>query len=284
MQLVVKNRKPARSGLRLMTSDGDTVNMSNHYRGRSAFLVLSGPSLNELDLSKLNRRGIFTMGVNNSWTVHRPNLWTCVDPPNRFVDVGWKDPGIMKLVPVALRRQRLGVMRSDGTKTDSAFKVHQMPNMLYYRRADKFDHRTFLTDDCVQWGCLEGDKDAISVQGKRSVMLAAMRILHYLGFRRVYLIGCDFKMSADRRYAFDEGRSESAIKHNNTLYDALHARFEALKPHFDQHEFEVFNCSPGSELGVFESMDYADAIELAGGECGGEIRSAGWYTAREKKS
>ena len=39
-----------------------------------------------------------------------------------------------------------------------------------------------------------------------------------LGFRTVYLLGCDFKMASDRKYAFDESRSAQAIRHNNILY------------------------------------------------------------------
>ena len=79
LQHGLKNRAPARTGLRLYTADFDSISLGGFYKGRSAFLVLSGPSLNDIDLTQLNRRGIVTMGVNNSWTVHRPTLWTCVD-------------------------------------------------------------------------------------------------------------------------------------------------------------------------------------------------------------
>lgn len=281
MQRLIKGRKPARSGLRLATAAGDTVSLCDWYRGRSAFLVLSGPSLAQLDLGKLNGRGIVTMGVNNSWAMHRPNLWTCVDPPNRFLDTGWKDPGIVKFVPAALLAHRLGVQQPDGTIRDSAYKVSQMPSVLAFRRADAFDHRTFLVDDSVHWGCLEGDQDAVSIQGKRSVMLVALRLLHYLGFRRVFLLGCDFTMSAERKYAFDEGRTDQAIRHNNELYRALGKRFAMLRPHFAQQGYEVFNCSPGSELEAFARMDYDEAVRLAGSECTKPVSSAGWYQKRE---
>lgn len=92
LQTMLHVRRPAPTGLRLYTTAGDSVSLTDFYRGRSAFLVCSGPSLVEHDLSKLDRRGIVTMGVNNSWAVHRPTLWTCVDNPGRFIDTGWKDP------------------------------------------------------------------------------------------------------------------------------------------------------------------------------------------------
>ena len=195
LQHGLKNRSPARTGLRLYTADFDSISMANFYRGRSAFLMLSGPSLNQLDLSLLNQRGIVTMGVNNAWTIHRPTLWTCVDDPGRFIDTGWKDPGITKFVPVCHRVRRLRIQKPD-----------------------------------------------------------------------------------DRRYAFDEARAPNVIRYNNTLYESLTKRFEALLPHFEQHKFRVVNCSPGSALSVFERMSYEDAIKQAASECSKPIITTGWYT------
>ena len=104
LQAGLKARKPARDGLRLYTAPPtfESVSLSGFYRGRSAFLMLSGPSLKQIDLSLLDARGIVTMAVNNAWSVRRPTLWTCVDDPGRFIDVGWKDPGILKFVPTCM--------------------------------------------------------------------------------------------------------------------------------------------------------------------------------------
>lgn len=123
LQQGLKRRRPSPSGLRFYTADFDSVSLAGFYKGRSAFLVLSGPSLNQVDLTQLTRRGIVTMGVNNSWSVHRPTLWTGVDDPGRFIDVGWKDPGILKFVPVCHWGRKLRVQAADGTMRDSVFRV-----------------------------------------------------------------------------------------------------------------------------------------------------------------
>ncbi|MEO0715395.1 MAG: hypothetical protein AAFY58_00240 [Planctomycetota bacterium] len=281
LQRGLKNRAPARNGLRLYTSDFDSISLGGFYKGRSAFLVLSGPSLNDLDLSQLDRRGIVTMGVNNSWIVHRPTLWTCVDDPGRFIDTGWKDPGVLKFVPVCHWGRKLRIKAKNGSLRDSSFRVAQMPSVLFFRRSNHFDHERFLAGDTVPWGNDPKSTDSLGIKGKRSVMLAALRLLHHLGFRTVYLVGCDFKMAADRKYAFDETREAAAIRHNNVLYDSLSRRFEALRPHFEKHRFRVVNCSPGSELGVFERMSFEDAIAEAGKECSKPVNTQGWYTPVE---
>ncbi len=281
LQRGLKNRAPARNGLRLYTADFDSISLGGFYKGRSAFLVLSGPSLNDLDLTQLDRRGIVTMGVNNSWTVHRPTMWTCVDDPGRFIDTGWKDPGVLKFVPVCHWGRKLRIQAMDGTMRDSAYRVAQMPSVLFFRRSNHFDHERFLTGDTVPWGNDPKSTDSLGIKGKRSVMLVALRLLHHLGFRTVYLLGCDFRMAANHKYAFDETREAAAIKHNNVLYDSLSRRFEALLPHFEKHRFRVVNCSPGSGLGVFERMTYEDAIAAASAECSKPINTQGWYTPVE---
>jgi len=195
---------------------------------------------------------------------------------------GWKDPGILKIVPVSHFDKRRRVQNPDGSFRASAFKVRQMPGVLFYRRSDHFDHGRFLKSDTINWGQDGEDTDSLGIKGKRSVMLAALHLLHYLGFRTVYLLGCDFKMAGDRKYAFDENRSAQAIRHNNILYESLHKRFEALKPHFDQQGFKVINCSPGSELAVFERMEFADAVAAASAECGKPVNTQGWYEPNPK--
>ena len=56
LQAGLKARKPARDGLRLYTAPPtfESVSLCGFYRGRSAFLMLSGPSLKQIDLSLLD--------------------------------------------------------------------------------------------------------------------------------------------------------------------------------------------------------------------------------------
>lgn len=267
----------AAGGMSVWTSDFKPANLANWYRGRHAVLVLSGPSLADLDLSLLNRRGVVTLGVNNSWLVHRPTLWTCVDHPNRFADVGWKDAAITKIVPAEHCRSFLRVQRADGTYRRSDFTVADMPSVWLYRRGDGFDHRRFLGSDFIAWGCPSAVFDSLGINGKRSVMQAALGLLAYLGFSTVYLIGCDFRMTAEHRYAFDESRTAQAVRHNSILYEALDRRFAALRPHFEERGFRVLNATPGSGLSAFDRIDYAEAIERASAESTKPISSRGWY-------
>ena len=109
-------------------------------------------------------------------------------------------------------------------------------------------------------------------------MLVALRLLHYLGFRTVYLVGADFKMADDRKYAFDELRTNAAIRHNNVLYDALNQRFEAMQDYFTRSKFTVLNCTPDSGLTAFKHLPFEDAVRKASAECGKPVNTKGWYS------
>jgi hypothetical protein len=202
-----------------------------------------------------------------------------VDNPGNFIDVGWKDPSIIKFAPEKLREHRLHVKEKDGFRF-SPFRVCDMPGVFLYRRNATFNHKTFLTEESVNWGTTGGEKDSLGIKGSRSVMLAAMRLVYYLGFRTVYLLGCDFKMEKRKygNYAWRQDRSNSSIKGNNRTYEVLNERFKALLPLFKEGGLEVFNCNPDSGLEVFPHMEYEKALTLAGQECAVPVDTDGWYS------
>lgn len=272
-----------KAGMRFWTTDWSAASLHNWLRGRPVFIVCSGPSLATLDLSLLSKRGIVTLGVNNSWLVHRPTLWTCVDSPDRFADVCWKDPGIVKFVPAAHRDSKLRVLRPGKKERSSRFRVRDMPSVWLYQRADAFDHRTFATADSVQWGCSGKVTDSIGINGKRSVMQAALSLACGLGSKRIYLLGADFRMAPDARYAFDEGRSEGSIRHNNVLYRSMNERFTALKPELDKLGIRVWNCTEGSGLTAFPHMPYEEAVAKESADCSQAVPTRGWYE-RDKET
>lgn len=249
----------------IFTREGAQVNLIGNYRGRSAFMVCNGPSLvsGRYDLTQLKRPGVITFGINNGPKTVRPNLWTCVDDPKRFLKSIWLDPTICKIVPHAHAEKPLFdsekwedlVMPHPATGKPSKILVGDCPNVLYFHRNSKFMAERFLYEDTINWG------NAAEYGGGRSVMLPTLRLLFILGFRKVFMLGADFKMSENYTYHFDEQRSKGAVKGNLSTYDRMKSEyFPALKPIFDAEGFEVYNCTEGSELTTFPFVKYEDAI------------------------
>lgn len=235
----------------LFTRDGHNLWLGDIYRGSSAYLILGGPSFKEIDIKKLNQSGILTMCVNNSVKTFRPNLWTSVDDPTHFLKSIWLDPKIQKFVPMCHSSKKI----FDNDKFEVMDTVvGDCPNVYYYRRNEHFKPEQFLYEDTFNWG------NHKKYGGGRSIMLVAIRLLYYLGIRKVYLLGCDFNMDGNTKYHFEQDRSESSIRGNNNTYKLLIERFNKLKPIFDDLGYEIYNCNKNSNLKIFPYIDFNESI------------------------
>ena len=116
-------------------------------------------------------------------------------------------------------------------------------------------------------------------------MLAALRILYLLGFRQVYLIGVDFEMTDEKRYHFDEGRTESAVKGNMSTYAKMVTWFTEARPYFEKEGFIVKNCNPRSSLRVFDFTTVEEAVKASTAHLGDIVneRTRGMYSKYEEK-
>lgn len=237
------------------------------FRNSSVFLVLGGPSLLKVDFKKLYLPGVLSMSVNNAVRTVRTNLWTSVDDPKHFIQSIWLDSKIMKFVPFTHSEKNI----FDNEKwEESDFRVGDSPNVWFFKRNEYFRAKQFLIEDSFNWG------DHGKLGGCRSVMLVAVRLLYYLGVRKVYLLGCDFKMDSVNKYHFEQDRSGGSISGNNETYLKLIERFEELLPIFNRAGFRIFNCYKESGLKVFPFIDFEDAIREVRLSTEGE-RTAGLY-------
>jgi hypothetical protein len=236
----------------------------NRYNGGSAFLIASGPSFNDLDKTLLYEPGILTMGLNNSPSVFRPNLWTCVDDPASFLQSVWMDPRIEKIVPISHIHKKLSDSTGDKI-TEIKIEVGDCPNVFYYRRNEVVNTSNYLFEDKINWG------NHSKVGGGRSVFLAATRILYLLGIRNLFLLGVDFYMDKSKEskdgtggnYSFPQPRSVGSINGNNSTYASMMKWFGKMRKIFDEVGFKVYNCNPKSRLNVFPMIEFTEAIDLS---------------------
>jgi hypothetical protein len=256
----------------LFNRDGLNVFLGDVYKGSSAFLILGGPSFGTLlkgesefrgkpvpNAELLNYPGFITMATNNAPRSFRPNLWTIVDSPENFIKSIWLDPKITKFVPFDHTEKTL----FDNEKWEGMDTlVGECPNTHFFRRNEHFNPEQFLKEGTFNWGEHSDSLDALGQKGGRSVMLVAIKMLYYLGIRKIFLLGCDFKMDNDTKYHFEQDRSEGSQKGNNATYEILKKRFAALLPTFDEVGLKVFNCNMESGLDVFPKIPFDEAINI----------------------
>lgn len=147
--------------------------------GSACWLVGGGPALKECDWRAIAASPIPKMGINLAGSgLFRPNFWTAYDPSARFHRSVYLDPGIMKFVH---RRRGMDLV------PETTFKVCDCPNIVFF----------------------EGDRqrgfaDFVSLQHRGVVdwadtMVQGIDLLFHLGFRRVYLAGCEMRVSPSER-------------------------------------------------------------------------------------
>jgi hypothetical protein len=231
--------------------------LRDHLRGATVFLVCGGPSLNSMDLDLLEQRGIVVAAINQVAATHvRPRYFFCVDAPQKFHPAIWQDPDILKFCRRNTSRGTLSEASEEGDWTTSTRMARDCPSVWFYESAVGFKPATFLKQSPIAWGGAHG-----GVRTTRNSMLPTLRLLYWMGARRVVLIGADFRMERGRNsYAFDSPKSKQAAGTNNNTYRILDGWFHELRPVFEAAGFHVVNATPGSRMNAFDRVDYDAAV------------------------
>lgn len=242
-------------------AEGTPFFIKDRFKNQACFYLGGGPSLKNQNIDLLSSRGICTFAVNNiaAWTSFSPTFWCSADTPVSFHSLIWEDPKIIKFAP--LSKAVIKYRRETEKGEELGTPIALCPNMYFFNLIGRFNHKTYLAEEEVSWGCDKGVKDSIGIPGGRSVMFVALKLIYYLGFRRVYLLGCDFDMVFGTPYAFAQQKHKGGCSSNNTCYHIMTKRFEALKEQFEKANFKIINCTPNSGLKLFPTMPYEKAVE-----------------------
>jgi len=270
-----------------------TKALHNLLADGTAFLVCGGPSADPF-LSQLNSRGCFSLAVNNAGAYKvRPQAFVCSDPPMKFHQDIWLDPGCMKFVPSAKLSGRRNRMR---TKVDGVFDraergIDCAPNVWGFKRWSWIypDDRFFLSDGCC-WGNQDDGAKKTGEEKTVCTMLLGLRLLRYLGARRIYLVGVDFFMTPDAGYSFKQARDFGASASNNNHYRIVNNWLCKMQEGrtFKRFGLDVYNCCERSGLRAFPYVPFDDALADTRGIMGvrelaeaGEPDCEGWYEKSE---
>jgi hypothetical protein len=272
---------PNNQELQLANARGQSAApLKDIYAGRSCFLLCGGPSLRDTDFSLLDQPGILVAAVNNAATLFRPHLWFCVDNVAHFHESILRDPAIVKFTKQNRSNDRFRTWSQHEWKTVET-RISQLPNFWFFEHVAGFDATTFLTQPYPTWGTTK--KTDPEKRGTRSCMLPAIRILYWLGVRTIYLLGCDFHITPEQSYAFDDPKNVRACGSNNNSYARLNRWFAELVPHFHEHNLQVFNCTPDGNLTAFPRLSIGQAVAEARKDYPREIITRGLYRGFNEK-
>ena len=220
---------------------------------RAIFLLGRGWSATAERRQRLFDAGIPTMAVNDFPAEGPPPWYWCTgDPPSYFGNRIWDDPEVMKFSPVGScrgLRPRLDAYDHSKTPVDA-------PNShFFHARYDDPTYHNWLHVPWVNWGTSLFGEDTPQQWFKhgaaRSSMFIGLRLCWHLGFRVVYLLGCDC----------------TPHHHPAPMYwPTILYLIDQLAPVFRHYHYHVYQCNPDSHLRSFEITDFESGLERAAGQ------------------
>ncbi len=214
--------------------NGANVNLFNWYNQDTVYLIGRGPSLGKIVENKtvknlLLHPSIVKFGMNTSPEIldNRVNLWAGVDKLRKFPESIYKNPNIMKFLP--MNRYQVTY---EGNEVDAergvAYKSDH--HVLACHCANTVGVQTFLLEQGIKTQMSFGNSYLGSTavlygyyKGMKSVFLFALKICLLLGFKKIVLLGVDFDMNTTAPYYLNtlSDYNKFHVDHNNKLYVTL---------------------------------------------------------------
>jgi hypothetical protein len=247
-------RRERRSCQACKESGFTPISLKGLWWPQAGFLVCGGPSLNKMPYQKLSERGIVSLAVNNASGYVPVTAWCFSDPQHKFHHGAHLDPKCITFSPIPKLRKHIYVKLPDGTFRSTDIRVADCPGVFGFARTTTFDNDTFLTSEQAYWGY--GGKDSDRPFTVLETMFLGLRLMHYLGCPRVYMIGVDHYMDEKAQYAFNQTKNP-----HNGRYRKVNEMLVNLRKVFEKSGFFVYNCNPESRCTAFDYVPFDMAFQ-----------------------
>ena len=249
------------------------VNLFNMYNDETVYLIGRGTSLGTIledsDLKTLlYNKTVVKYGMNTSPEImdFNVNLWSAVDRMTKFSSRIIKNPNIMKFIPMNRFQVNNFDMRQKDCERTVGYKknkklVHAClcPNMIGVQTFLLEQHpklsfgNIFLGSSAVPYGFYNGQK---------SVLLFSIKVCLLLGFKKIVLIGVDFKMDRENPYyKMNKNKFNNFhILHNNKLYKTLAPKIKEVCKILDSGK-SIYKSSIVTATPI-ETMPFIPVINL----------------------
>lgn len=217
--------------------------LKNCMEGKCCFIVGTGPSITIKDIESLS--GEITFGVNSICKVINQTSW-------RPTYLGIQDPLVYeKLEPDIIENFRDNVFVSDFLC--EKFEIPERFIVFPYISVHKYYQNKYK-----QYGTKFSDNAYSVVYDGYSITYSMIEIAVYMGFKEIYLLGCDCSYPKGKKNHFVESGFVDRRAYLN--YERMTAGYEEVKKYVDKHGIKVINCTRGGMLEIFPRMNLEEVI------------------------
>lgn len=209
----------------------------NVHKDERCFIVGTGPSLKHTDLSVLKNE--YTFGV-NALCLNFPNMGFVT---NYFVISDFK--AFDKLHKIVETYDLDFFVCCDVPESEKYYRVLTRKDNNYIM---DYNNHSFCND--ISKGVGNGN----------TVILQAIQIAAFMGFKEIYLLGvdCNYNLPDKEKYFIDHGIRNKFFKNNGC---AMIDDFKKIKQYEEQWNIKIYNASIGGKLEVFPRVKLKDVFQ-----------------------
>jgi len=217
----------------------------NIHKGERCFIIATGPSLTIEDMEKLKDE--YTFGMNSICLVFDKTDFR----PTYF---GIQDEHVYEKIKEKLIlhcKENVFVSSNICALYDVPEQWITFPlNISYHAFQTRFYQKYFakFSDDCYR-----------AVYDGYSITYSLIQIAIYMGFKEIYLLGCDCNYSDDKnkQHFVESGHYDPTYK---TAGERMIAAYKVAKRYADNHDIKIFNATRGGKLEVFPRVDLDEVL------------------------
>lgn len=251
----------------------------DRHKGERCFILANGPSLNQLDFSKLAGEKTFTVNQivrNNQFEKLKPTYHLWAD--RIFFEIDEENPEDLEMLEVIkavnVKSPNTQVFYEVTAKNMiEKFGLNKISNINYFQSIS-------LSSACMERGYIDFSRP---VPNYPTVIDYAIILAVYMGFKDIYLLGCDctgfmniaqnkLKQAKDNLYAFEVTKNaakrmeryagQRSIKGELQSYVALFDEYENLDKYCSRHGAHLYNATEGGLLECLQRVDLDDVLKL----------------------
>lgn len=249
--LTWRYRLASNLGLFFHSNEKNIKKYHNKHFGERCFIIGNGPSLNEIDLTKLKNETTF--GVNAIYTNYSKMGFL----PTYYV--------VEDIFVAEDRKEEINSMKGPikffGNYLRYCFEDNDSTNWMNVRfRYDDYSNFPHFSKDCLRQLWTGGTVSYLNLQ-----------LAFYMGFQKVYLVGFDHSYtiperdeikgteiisSGDDLNHFNKDYFGKGKRWHDPMVDRMEIAYKKAKDSYEEDGRKVYNATVGGKLEVFDRVDF----------------------------
>lgn len=212
--------------------------LHNTHRGQRCFIVATGPSIKDVNLNILKNET--TIGVNSLYREFKGCTYYAISDGHR-----WSSEGVKMLSSV---------------KTLFLFYIAARYYLKSNKKGNKIPNIIKGKKSILKEGAFPKDISKGVYVGGASIVILCLQLAYYMGFKEVYLMGCDCNY---KKGHFD-GKKDSSTKWNDESekkhWDTVFKAFSICKKEYARNNMKIYNINDNDRLKMFEKRKLEEVL------------------------